>query len=65
MSNYKSFAELKQSTFDIKSGSQPAYGGKIRTAGKGDRTGLVVRGNKDVLNEAMGGDQHAGAARKR
>ena len=67
MKPYKNFAALKQSIFDIESGSEPRYGGKVGFAGKGnrDRTGLVVRGNPDVLNEAAGGDQHAGTFKSR
>ena len=67
MVNYKSFADIKQSTYDIASGSEPKYGGKIKVAGpkNRDRTGLLVRGNPNVVNEALGEDQHAGTTRKR
>lgn len=60
MKRNKSFQEIKQSIYDIDSGSEPKYGGKIKTAGPKDRTGLLIRGNRDVVNEALGGDQHAG-----
>jgi len=67
MKRPSSFQAIKQSTYAIHSGSEPAYGGKVRAVGPKDRsrTGLVVRGNRNVLNEAAGGDQHAGASRKR
>jgi hypothetical protein len=42
-------------------------GSKIKVAGPKDRsrTGLLVKGNKNVVNEALGADQHAGAFKSR